>query len=70
MVLVKTSYLFDPFFLSKAHKKLYGQHNQTKCCVCEIEILYLGDYLDIPDYCSDACSDKDKKSDGKYSLPW
>jgi len=26
--------------------------------------------MDAPIYCSDACSDKDEKSDGRYSLPW
>ena len=70
MVLVKTKYLLDPFFLSKAYKKLYGQHRQTKCCVCEIEVLYLGEYIDAPDYCSDDCKDIDDKRHGYHSLPW
>ena len=70
MVLVKTKYLLDPFFLSKAYKKLYGQHRQTKCCVCEIEVLYLGEYIDAPDYCSDDCKDIDEKRHGYHSLPW
>jgi len=70
MVLVPTKYLFSPFHVSKAHKAVYGDFMATKCCVCNIELLYLGDYLDTPDYCSDLCKDKDEEANGIYSLPW
>ncbi len=70
MVLIPTKYLFSPLYLAKAHKEVYGDSMSTKCCVCNIELLYLGDYLDTPDYCSDDCKDKDQEANGIYSLPW
>ena len=70
LVLVPTEYLFSPRYLAKAHKTLYGKYFTTKCCVCNIEVLYLDKHLDIPEYCSDICKDKNEEANGIYSLPW